>query len=119
MGYDQMISLYFSAYLDAQLNFDEHPGTTNKSERDGRSPFLSKNICSIAIKALLISSLGFADNKLDPETFGQRIHMVLQAFYPMLRMQFLLAVLFRKNSGRLRGSASGDDPASMLSPEKL
>ena len=73
-------------------------------------PFLGKNISLIAIKYLFCSAmLSTTSNEL----FENQIQANLNAFYPLLRIQSLYAVLWRQNSGKIK-SLKGYDSLQEL-----
>lgn len=54
------------------------------------------------MKLLFISLLGFGKTK--KEDADKMIDHLIHCFYPILKLQFIIAALFRKNNGKLSGS---------------
>jgi len=70
-----------------------------------RIPFFSANLLAHCIELLYISSLHYSDfGTFKPETYQQSIDYIVRQFYSAFRVQFILAALFRKNNGVLKGT---------------
>ena len=85
-----MVHLYLTSYLTKELK---------------SGSLFEKNICLAAIKCFLVSALLFAEDKT--KVFEDNLQAILNTFYPLLRIQFLYALYWRKNSGRLRSPPFG------------
>ena len=73
---------------------------SDANQNSKEEPLFSKNICLSAQKCLLVS--GLLLDEANPEECHKQIQSILSVFYPILRLQFLYAMQWRKNSGNLR-----------------
>lgn len=90
MRFEDMVYEFMQLYVAKELN-------SANGKLSGSDPIFAKNLGITVIKTLLLSSLVAPENLLQ-----QHIKSILETFYPILRFQFLYALLWRQSYGKLR-----------------
>ena len=89
-----------------QKNVDQLTNEVGDKDNNGIELF-GKNILGTCIGVLFYSSLHYLHlGNFDEQVYNEQQAYILKKFYNLLKIQFIIATIFRQNNGKLKGKVN-------------